>query len=246
MQFDWDKFQQTQKTLEFQRHEITGRNAHRGIACEIDGYQQGLPTELASTPGPIPTNFTHNLPRSLLKIARKHCNSNDLSSMLEQSAGELRAKFLIDSQNWATRSNPGPGRTMSRRTRLSVTPATSQEHKQVGRRSEQPISTPRAAGVEGHRRAGWPGRGAGGRRQDLAGNTQTISTDRLEAAARPAGPGRASRRRAAPRIGDQAPLMRRAPEGPEGTGGHTYQAPPDWRPPRGLRGLAGLRDDAPS
>ena len=28
--------------------------------------------------------------------------------------------------------------------------------------------------------------------------------------------------------------------------GHTYQAPPDWRPPRGLRGLAGLRDDAPS
>ena len=122
MQFDWDKFQQTQKTLEFQRHEITGRNAHRGIACEIDGYQQGLPTELASTPGPIPTNFAHNLPRSLLKIARKHCNSNDLSSMLEQSAGELRAKFLIDSQNWATRSNPGPGRTMSRRTSLSVTP----------------------------------------------------------------------------------------------------------------------------
>ena len=42
--------------------------------------------------------------------------------MLEQSAGELRAKFLIDSQNWTTRSNPGPGRTMSRRTRLSVTP----------------------------------------------------------------------------------------------------------------------------
>ena len=35
-------------------------------------------------------------------------------------------------------------------------------------------------------------------------------------------------------------------EGAEGTGGHTYQAPPDWRPPRGLRGLAGLRDDAPS
>ena len=24
------------------------------------------------------------------------------------------------------------------------------------------------------------------------------------------------------------------------------QSPPDWRPPRGLRGLAGLRDDAPS
>ena len=142
MQFDWDKFQQTQKTLEFQRHEITGRNAHRGIACEIDGYQQGLPTELASTPGPIPTNFTHNLPRSLLKIARKHCNSNDLSSMLEQSAGELRAKFLIDSQNWATRSNPGPGRTMSRRTRLSVTP--------------RPTGVKGAGGSGGHGRAHVP------------------------------------------------------------------------------------------
>ena len=26
----------------------------------------------------------------------------------------------------------------------------------------------------------------------------------------------------------------------------SFPAPPDWRPPRGLRGLAGLRDDAPS
>ena len=32
-----------------------------------------------------------------------------------------------------------------------------------------------------------------------------------------------------------------------GPGGHSQlQASPDWRPPRGLRGLAGLRDDAPS
>ena len=43
--------------------------------------------------------------------------------------------------------------------------------------------------------------------------------DRLEAAARPAGPGRASRRRAEPHISDQAPPVWRAPEGPEGTGG---------------------------
>ena len=34
-----------------------------------------------------------------------------------------------------------------------------------------------------------------------------------------AGPGRASRRRAEPHISDQAPLVWRAPEGPEGTGG---------------------------
>ena len=55
----------------------------------------------------------------------------------------------------------------------------------------------------------------------------------------------------------KAPHAWRAPEGPEGpdavpVGGgrawatHRQQAPPDWRPPRGLRGLAGLRDDAPS
>ena len=56
-----------------------------------------------------------------------------------------------------------------------------------------------------------------------------------------------------------APLVWRAPEGPEGqaavpVGGgrwrglarqHT-ETPTDWRPPRGLRGLAGLRADAPS
>ena len=55
----------------------------------------------------------------------------------------------------------------------------------------------------------------------------------------------------------KAPHAWRAPEGPEGpdavpVGGgrawatHRQQAPPDWRPPRGLRGLAGLRDDAPN
>ena len=35
------------------------------------------------------------------------------------------------------------------------------------------------------------------------------------------------------------------PEGARNTSG-AHQVPPDWRPPRGLQGLAGLRDDAPS
>ena len=47
----------------------------------------------------------------------------------------------------------------------------------------------------------------------------TPSTARLETAAGPAGPGRASRRRTQPHASDQAPPMWRAPEGPEGTGG---------------------------
>ena len=78
-------------------------------------------------------------------------------------------------------------------------------------------------------------------------------------------PGRALNQRIQPHISDTAPLVWRAPEGPEGTGEppdagpgrgaggrrqslarqHT-DTPTDWRPPRGLRGLAGLRDDAPS
>ena len=55
-------------------------------------------------------------------------------------------------------------------------------------------------------------------------------------------------------ISDHAPQVWRAPEGlaaaPVGGGrawpGNTQTPPTDWRPPRSLRGLAGLRDDAPS
>ena len=36
MQFDWKKFQQRLKTLQFQRSQFKSRNTSRGIACEID------------------------------------------------------------------------------------------------------------------------------------------------------------------------------------------------------------------
>ena len=55
-----------------------------------------------------------------------------------------------------------------------------------------------------------------------------------------AGPGRTTSRRAEPRISDQAPLVRRAPEGPEDARGHGRGA--GGR----RRGLAGQRADAPS
>ena len=55
-----------------------------------------------------------------------------------------------------------------------------------------------------------------------------------------AGPGRASRRRAEPHISDEAPLVWRAPEGPEGTGGLRGAAPNEVRPPS-LAGGRGLR-----
>ena len=126
---------------------------------------------------------------------------------------------MIDSHNWATYSNPGPGR------------------------------------------------GAGGRRQGLVGNTQTISTARLEAAARPAGPGRASRRRAerssqrGRRAGGQAtqrPEIRRRPEhqrrhklrgrlagGPPPTGTHSGQAHRAERAAAGHAKGAGTEVPAP-
>ena len=140
--------------------------------------------------------------------------------MFEQAAGELHAKLMIDSHNWATYSNRGPSR------------------------------------------------GAGGRWRGLAGNTQTISTARLEAAARPAGPGRASRRRAerssqrGRRAGGQAtrrPETRRRPEhqrrhklrgrlagGPLPTGTHSGQAHRAERAAAGHAKGAGTEVPAPS
>ena len=86
-------------------------------------------------------------------------------------------------------------------------------------------------------------------------STCTPSTARLEDAAGPAGPGRASRRRAerssrrGRRAGGQAPRrseIRRAagPEGARNTSG-AHQVPPDGRPPRGLQGLVPLVRKAP-
>ena len=83
-------------------------------------------------------------------------------------------------------------------------------------------------------------RGCGVRRRELprcrwavAGPGQATHRhpDRLEAAARPAGPGQASRRRTEPHISDPAPLVWRAPEGPEGTGGLRGAAPSEARSP---------------
>ena len=58
-----------------------------------------------------------------------------------------------------------------------------------------------------------------------------------------AGPGQAPKQRAEPDISDPAPLVWRAPEGPEGTGGI---GGPGCGARGRWRGLAGLRDDAPS
>ena len=60
--------------------------------------------------GPRQTNFACNSVRPNFNKPRKRCNSNDANSIFEQAAGELHAKLMIDSHNWATYSNPGPSR----------------------------------------------------------------------------------------------------------------------------------------
>ena len=55
-------------------------------------------------------NFACNSIRPSFNKPRKRCNSNDANSIFEQAVGELHAKLMIDSHNWATYSNPGPGR----------------------------------------------------------------------------------------------------------------------------------------
>ena len=142
------------------------------------------------------------------------------------------------------------------------------------RNDEQHTSTPGPAGVEGAGGAGGPDRGAGGRRRSLSthkrqarpiggaagpagpGRTSHRHPDRLEAAARPAGPGRgaggrwqglAGLRNDAPSQSSAhpAPLVWRAPEGPEGTGGLRGAAPNEVRSPSLAGGRALRRPEHP-
>ena len=138
--------------------------------------------------------------------------------------GELHAKLLVDSHSWVS----GP----------RIEPPISAQAPLAWRAPEGPAAVPvggggawpgfemthqaEAAGVEG---TGGHDHCARGRRRSLAG--QHTATSRA---------------------------------GVEGAGGHDHCArgrrrslarqhtdtPTDWRPPRGLQGLAGLRDDAPS
>ena len=161
---------------------MEGPRGSAGTRAGAGGRPQGLARLRDATPRPPHTNFAHNFPRSFFETTQKHCNSNDANSMFEQAAGELHAKLMIDSHNWATYSNPGPGRGAGGRrqglagntqtistARLEAAARPAGTGRTTSRRAEQPISTPRATGVEGTGRSKRPGRGAGGRRQGQGG-----------------------------------------------------------------------------
>ena len=90
--------------------------------------RRGLAGLRDATPRPPHTHFAHNFPRSFFETTQKRCNSNDMNSIFEALAGELRAE-LLSGRAW-----PGFETTHT------------------------PISTPRATGVEGAGGSGGHGR----------------------------------------------------------------------------------------
>ena len=87
------------RLLMLQNPPSSARNAPRGRGRRVGEHG------LASRHGPrhgtrerrpdnLQTNFARNFPRSLFKITRKRCNSNDVDSTFELIAWELRATFM--------------------------------------------------------------------------------------------------------------------------------------------------------
>ena len=132
----------------------------------------------------LPRNLARNSIGQSFNRVRKRCNPNDLNSMFERVAGELRAKLLGGCGAW-------PGFETTRQ----ATPRNAS-----------------AAGVEGAGGTGGPGRGTGGRRRGLAGprgaapnEVRTPSLAGGRGLRRPEHPwGHTQRKRAAARQGRRA------------------------------------------
>ena len=104
----------------------------------------------------LPRNLARNSIEQSFNKVRKRCNSNDLNSMFEIVAGELRAKLGAVSAMRQVRS----GRDTCA---VAAVP--------MGGGGARPgySQRPSPTGVEGAGGTGGPGRGAGGRRWGLAG-----------------------------------------------------------------------------
>ena len=77
----------------------------QGIACETEDREHveardpawlrsNAPSNTSATRRRRLPNFARNLSWSFFETPQKHCNSNDANSMIEQAAGELRAKLM--------------------------------------------------------------------------------------------------------------------------------------------------------
>ena len=170
----------------------------------------------------------NSIEQSFNKV-RKRCNSNDLNSMFEIVAGELRAKLGAVSAMPQVRSGHDtcaaarPGRASRRRAQ----PPISHHAPLLWRVPEGPegqgglrdrplraklacsdLAGGRTRRRPQHQRHHKQTRGSPTGAKDQAGCWWAAS-----------GPGRALRRRAEPHVSDRPPQVWRVPEGPEGTGG---------------------------
>ena len=122
----------------------TNRNQQKRTACDIT-------TTVGQTPPPRKV-ARNSIGRSFNKV-RKRCNSNDLNSMFERVAGELRAKLGVDSAMRQARCGrdtcavAGPGRASRQRTR----PHPAAQTPPVWRAPEGPAAVPVGGG------GAWPG-----------------------------------------------------------------------------------------
>ena len=122
----------------------TNRNQQKRTACDIT-------TTVGQNPPPRKV-ARNSIGRSFNKV-RKRCNSNDLNSMFERVAGELRAKLGVDSAMRQARCGrdtcaaAGPGRASRQRTR----PHPAAQTPPVWRAPEGPAAVPVGGG------GAWPG-----------------------------------------------------------------------------------------
>ena len=75
--------------------QTSSRAASSELRARVDDCAGGLQVA-------VQTNFARNFPRSFFETTRKRCNSNDLTSLFEILAGELRAKLLSVEQDMGT------------------------------------------------------------------------------------------------------------------------------------------------
>ena len=130
---------------------------NRRATLRTNRNQQNTRKELPATSprqwGTPPRNLARNsIGRGFNKV-RKRCNSNDLNSMFERVAGELRAKLGVDSAMRQARCGrdtcavAGPGRASRQRTR----PHPAAQTPPVWRAPEGPAAVPVGGG------GAWPG-----------------------------------------------------------------------------------------
>ena len=122
------------------RFEILTGELRAKLMCDGRAGSTAVPVNYGAWPrcrwavGVAQTNVARNFPRSFFETTQKRCNSNDTNSRFELLAGELRAKLLIDSHNWATcnKTQEGAAHRHTQRTGHKAGPAAHRHTQQPG------------------------------------------------------------------------------------------------------------------